>query len=109
MPSPATAHVRRAASSGGTRWRRGSPCAPLHRPGRRARDVRCPLLVQVAADDAITPPAPAIEAAVGAPRGELMTYAGLGHFDVYRGEPFERAVADQLDSCHHLETTDLSS
>jgi uncharacterized protein len=70
---------------------------PIHRPGRRAREVRCPLLVQVAAQDAVTPPAPAIEMASNAPRGELLTYAGLGHFDVYRGEPYEQAVADQLD------------
>jgi uncharacterized protein len=70
---------------------------PLYRPGARAEDVRCPLLVQVAAEDAVTPPAPAIAAATRAPRGELITYAGLGHFDVYRGEPFEQAVADQLD------------
>ena len=70
---------------------------PLHRPGRRAREVRCPLLVQVAAEDALTPPAPAIEMASSAPRGELLTYAGLGHFDVYRGEPYEQAAADQLE------------
>jgi fermentation-respiration switch protein FrsA (DUF1100 family) len=70
---------------------------PLHRPGRRAREVRCPLLVQVAAEDALTPPAPAIEMASSAPRGELLTYAGLGHFDVYRGEAYERVVGDQLE------------
>jgi len=28
-------------------------------------------------------------------RGELRTYP-IGHFDIYRGAPFERAVADQL-------------
>ena len=70
---------------------------PLYSPGKRAGDIQCPLLVQVCSDDAITPPAPAIEAAARAPKGELITYAGLGHFDIYRGEPFERAVADQLD------------
>jgi fermentation-respiration switch protein FrsA (DUF1100 family) len=70
---------------------------PLYSPGRRAAEVRCPLLVQVAADDAVTPPAPAIAAAKRAPRGELAVYAGLGHFEVYRGEPFELVVTDQLD------------
>lgn len=69
----------------------------LYRPGRRAAQVRCPILVQVASDDAITPPGPAIEAAGRAPKGELITYAGLSHFDIYRGESFERAVSDQLD------------
>lgn len=70
---------------------------PLYRPGRRAPDVACPLLVQVAMDDVITPPEPALDAAAAAPRGELVSYAGLGHFDVYRGDPYERALADQLD------------
>ena len=77
----------------------------LYSPGRRAPQVRCPLLVQVAADDATTPPAPAIEAAGRAPRGELRLYAGLRHFEPYRGEPYERFVADQLEFLgHHLGT-----
>jgi uncharacterized protein len=69
----------------------------LYSPGKRAADIQCPILVQVCSNDAITPPGAAIEAAARAPMGELITYAGLGHFDIYRGEPFERAVADQLD------------
>jgi uncharacterized protein len=67
----------------------------LYRPGRSAKNIECPVLVQVCSDDSITPPGPAIEAAGDAPRGELIVYAGLGHFDIYRGEHFERAVADQ--------------
>jgi dienelactone hydrolase len=65
-------------------------------PGKSAARVRCPLLVQVADQDSVAPPAPAIKAADDAPRGELIRYP-LGHFDVYRGEPFERAVRDQLE------------
>lgn len=68
-----------------------------YRPGRDAPHVSCPLLVQVAADDAVTPAKQAIEAAGRAPRGELVTYPRTGHFDVYRGERFELAVADQLE------------
>ncbi len=68
----------------------------LYRPGRRAPRVRCPLLVQVADHDAITPPAPATRAAQRAPRGELRSYLG-DHFDLYFGDRFELAVADQLD------------
>ncbi len=49
----------------------------LYRPGQRARDLHCPLLVQVCSDDAITPPGPAIDAAGQAPKGELAVYAGL--------------------------------
>ena len=78
---------------------------PLYSPGRRAKDVSCPLLVQVCSDDAIAPPAPAIEAASAAPNGELVTYAGVGHFDIYRGDTFERAAADQIDFLNrHLGT-----
>ena len=70
---------------------------PLNSPGRRAGEIQCPILVQVCSDDAITPPGPAIEAAARAPKSELITYAGVGHFDIYRGETLERAAADQLE------------
>jgi alpha-beta hydrolase superfamily lysophospholipase len=77
----------------------------FYRPFRRAARVACPWLVCVADDDAITPPQPAIKAAMRAPRGELRRYAG-GHFDLYGGELFERSVADQVDflSRHGLTT-----
>lgn len=65
-------------------------------PGRQAKRLRCPLLVQVADGDSTTPPGPAVRAARHAPRGELRRYPG-DHFEVYVGEPFERVVADQLD------------
>lgn len=68
---------------------------PGYRPVRRARRVSAPLLVQVMSDDVVTPPEPARRAAAAAPRGELIEYPG-GHFDVYVGEPFERAVSDQI-------------
>ncbi len=70
---------------------------PLNSPGKRAGEIQCPILVQVCSADVTTPPGPAIEAAARAPKGELITYAGLAHFDVYRGEPLERAAADQLE------------
>jgi len=68
---------------------------PAYRPYAHADRVTAPLLVQVMTGDVITPPAPARKAARRAPRGKLIEYPG-GHFDVYVGEPFERAVADQL-------------
>jgi hypothetical protein len=30
-------------------------------------------------------------------REELIAYAGLAHFDVYRGDAYEAAVSDQLE------------
>jgi uncharacterized protein len=68
----------------------------FYRPTRHARSIHCPWLVQVCDDDAITPPAPAVAAAGRAPWSEVRRYPG-GHFDVYVGEAFERAVADQID------------
>ena len=102
MNSPDAEPGYRAMFDDGFEWRnevvaRAALRFPAYRPGPRAADVRCPLLLQVAADDVLTPPAPAIGAAGRAPHGELITYAGLGHFDVYRGDPYERAVADQLE------------
>lgn len=76
-----------------------------YRPGTDAARVRCPLLIGVAEDDDVTPPAPASEAARRAPRGELAVYPG-GHFDLYLGESFERVVGDQTAFLlRHLVTT----
>jgi pimeloyl-ACP methyl ester carboxylesterase len=67
----------------------------LYRPRRRAADIRCPWLVQVCTDDAVTPARPAVIAAAHAPRSQVVTYEG-GHFTLFQGAAFERAVADQL-------------
>jgi uncharacterized protein len=67
-----------------------------YNPAWWAPRVRCPLLVCVAERDVITPPEPAQRMAARAPRGELVSYP-IGHFDIYVGEWFERAVADQFE------------
>jgi len=41
------------------------------------------------------PPAPAVRAALRAPRGELLRLPG-GHYAVYEGRGFERAVEAEL-------------
>jgi uncharacterized protein len=70
--------------------------AGSYRPGLQADRLPCPMLVQIADRDSVAPVKPAQDAAWRATgRGELRTYP-IGHFDIYRGEPFERAVADQL-------------
>jgi dienelactone hydrolase len=74
---------------------RGTMSLPIQRPYRKAGRIKVPLLVQVMTEDVVTPPGPARKAAAAAPRGELIEYPG-GHFDIYVGEPFERAVADQI-------------
>jgi hypothetical protein len=75
----------------------------LHRPGRHARRLHCPLLVQVVNNESVLSKRAAERAARRSPRGELKRYDGLNHFDVYVGEGFERLFTDQLSFLqHHL-------
>lgn len=68
----------------------------LYAPARSAAAVTCPLLVCTLPADAVTPAATAVKMAARAPHGEVIDYGpGWGHFDIYTGELFERAVADQ--------------
>ena len=70
--------------------------AGSYRPGKRAPDINCPLLVLVADRDQVAPPEAARDAAWNAKgRAEVRNYP-IGHFDVYQGEWLERSVRDQL-------------
>jgi alpha-beta hydrolase superfamily lysophospholipase len=75
-----------------SRWLLGRP----FNPGRHAAGLHCPWLVCVGEADRVARPGPAIKAARRAPRGELRTYAGVDHFDVYDGPVHEALVGDQL-------------
>ena len=66
-----------------------------HRPGRHAKSLRCPLLVQIADFDRSAPPQAAAKAAA-AGRAEVRHYP-CDHFDVMPGSDwFEPALAHQL-------------
>ena len=66
-----------------------------HRPGKQAKHVRAPLLVQIADFDRSAPPYAAAKAAE-AGRAEVRHYP-CDHFDVWPGSPwFEPALAHQL-------------
>ena len=81
----------------------------FYRPVGCARRVRAPLLVQVAAHDTLTPPAPARTMANRAPLGEVRSYP-VDHFDLYFDPWFEKAVADQVEFlARHLRPGTLSS
>jgi pimeloyl-ACP methyl ester carboxylesterase len=67
------------------------------RPVRHAARLHCPWLVCVGEADRVAKPGPAIAAARRAPQGELRTYPGVDHFDVYDGPVHEALVADQLE------------
>lgn len=87
-----------------SRWLLGRP----FRPGRLAPRLHCPWLVCVGEADRVARPAPAIAAAKRAPRGELRTYAGVDHFDVYQGPAHQALLADQLTFLRrHLSVGDL--
>jgi pimeloyl-ACP methyl ester carboxylesterase len=75
-----------------TRWLLGRP----YRPVRHAAKLHCPWLVCVGEADRVARPGPAIAAARRAPLGELRTYPGVDHFDVYDGPEHEALVVDQL-------------
>jgi alpha-beta hydrolase superfamily lysophospholipase len=76
-----------------SRWLLGRP----YRPIRHAAKLHCPWLVCVGEADRVAKPGPAIAAARRAPKGELHTYPGVDHFDIYDGPEHEAVVADQLD------------
>lgn len=65
-------------------------------PGRRAADIRCPVLFCVCEHDSVAPAPATIKHARKARRGEVKTYP-VGHFDIYVGGAFERAIVDQID------------
>ena len=67
-----------------------------YRPARQAGKIRCPILFCVGDNDDLTAPGLVLKAASKAPRAEVKRYP-IGHFDIYVGEWFERAVADQVD------------
>jgi pimeloyl-ACP methyl ester carboxylesterase len=75
------------------RWLLGPP----YRPARHAASLHCPWLVCVGEADRVAKPGPAIAAARRAPLGELRTYPGVDHFDIYDGPHHEALVADQLE------------
>lgn len=75
------------------RWLLGRP----YRPARHAAKLHCPWLACVGEADRVAKPGPAIAAARRAPQGELRTYPGVDHFDIYDGPEHEALVADEID------------
>lgn len=69
---------------------------PLNFPGRRAKDVACPIFFAICERDTVAPAKPTQRYAAQAAQGEIKLY-DTGHFDIYVGDWFERNVTDQLD------------
>jgi fermentation-respiration switch protein FrsA (DUF1100 family) len=87
LSSPNTTWVNRYAARVGLR-------VTGYRPFAQLPKLRCPVLVLVADNDQTTPPGPAAKAAERAPHATLVRYP-IGHFDIYVGNWFERAVAEE--------------
>ena len=83
--------------AGATASRRAGCSVAPYRPAKYAAKLHCPWLVCVGEADRVAKPGPAIAAAKRAPKGELRTYPGVDHFDIYDGPAHEALVADQLD------------
>lgn len=70
---------------------------PLARPGAYASQVKTPIFFAICAKDTVAPPGPTLKFAKQAPKGTPKSYDDLGHFDIYVGEPFERATKDYVE------------
>jgi pimeloyl-ACP methyl ester carboxylesterase len=82
-----------------SRWRNRASAGWLltdYCPIRHADTLHCPWLVCVAEADNVALPGPAIAAGRRAPTGEVRTYPGVGHFDIYDGPEHEAVVADEV-------------
>src|SRR3954451_13823213 len=108
MTSPDSERGYRALIPPGVRFENGVSArfinrVGLYRPGRSARKVNAPILFCLCDTDAVAPAETALRYAATAPRGEVKRYP-VGHFDIYRGEPFEAAIRDQTEFlARHLE------
>lgn len=70
---------------------------PLYRPNRMAANLPCPALFCITEHDEVVPPAAMEDAAKQAgSKAEIKRYP-IGHFDIYVGEGFKKAVADQAE------------
>jgi fermentation-respiration switch protein FrsA (DUF1100 family) len=68
-----------------------------YRPVRHARDVRCPVLLQICEHDRLIPITAAEETAKDLEKLAQVIKYPIGHFDIYTGDNFEKAVSDQLE------------
>jgi dienelactone hydrolase len=67
-----------------------------YRPGTKASQVGCPLLVCVCEQDSLVDVRASERVAHDAPQGELARYP-IGHFEIYNGDWFEKAVTRQTE------------
>jgi dienelactone hydrolase len=67
-----------------------------YRPGTKAKQIACPILICICDDDSLVDLKASDRVAQDAPQGEVAHYP-IGHFEIYTGEWFERAVPRQAE------------
>jgi fermentation-respiration switch protein FrsA (DUF1100 family) len=68
-----------------------------YNPVKYAKDVHCPVLIQICEKDNLVSPLSAEKVAgILGEKAEIKRYP-IGHFDIYTGDHFEQAVRDQID------------
>ena len=68
---------------------------PRYAPGRRAKDIRTPILFCICDRDSVTPARKTDKYAAQAVLSETLHY-DAGHFEIYVGDLFETVVCDQI-------------
>lgn len=69
---------------------------PAYRPARRAKLIKCPVLVQLGEADALAPRRAVERIARRAPRGELKRYP-IDHFGCFWPEHIDEVAGDQIE------------
>jgi dienelactone hydrolase len=67
-----------------------------YRPGAKAGQITCPILVCICDEDSLVDVKASDKVAHDAAQGEVAHYP-IGHFEIYTGEWFERAVSRQAE------------
>jgi len=68
-----------------------------YRPVEHAKNVHCPVLLQICDNDSLLPKSAALETEKALGKYAEVKHYPIGHFDIYIGDNFEKAVSDQLD------------
>ena len=76
---------------------------PLLRPGSHTPNIRCPILFAICGKDSVAPADATLEYAKKAPKGVVKWYEEMGHFEIYNGEAYDKAIRDYVDFlCEHV-------
>jgi fermentation-respiration switch protein FrsA (DUF1100 family) len=67
------------------------------RPGAYVPKIKGAIIFGICGKDTVAPPKPTLAFAKKAKNGTIKYYDDMGHFDIYLGEPYQRATADYLN------------